>query len=56
MTVQGLINILHQYPMGADVRIEDNKLQVKVSSTTDPDEEWKPDIDDFGTCDPYDCC
>lgn len=56
MTVQSLIKVLLQYPMDAEVRIADNKLQVKVSPTTDPDEEWEPDMDDFGTCDPYDCC
>ena len=55
MTVQGTINILLQYPMDAEVRIKNNKLQVKISHT-ESDEEWEPDMDDFGTCDPYDCC
>lgn len=55
MTVQGTINILLQYPMDAEVRIKNNKLQVEVSHT-ESDEEWKPCMDDFGTCDPYDCC
>ena len=55
VTVRGTINILLQYPMDAEVRIKNNKLQVKVSHT-DSDEEWEPDMDDFGTYDLYDCC
>ena len=54
MTVKELINILHRYPMDADVRIEDNKLQVEASPDTDH-EEWEPDMYDFGTCDITDC-
>ena len=55
VTVRGTINILLQYPMDAEVRIKNNKLQVKVPHT-DSDEELEPDMDDFGTCDSYDCC
>lgn len=48
MTVQELINKLSKYPNDAEIRIFDNTLQIHSAPI---EEEWEPDMDDFGTCD-----
>lgn len=57
MTVKKLISVLSVFPDNTEIKIENNKLQVLKSTiqlSEDEDEEWEPDMDDFGTCDVMD--